>query len=260
MCCFLIERVRRMLHSLQHLIGFDLQATDEALGSVDDFFFDDVHWTVRYIVVDTGHWLSERLVLISPVAVHAIDRENKSLRVTLTAQQVEDSPPIDVNKPIERHREHKLVSHFAWPAYWADDLPTGRGFSEAASLGSTQPTETEGAEAVLGPQHGIDPHLRSVRGVTGYQIHTTDGNVGFIEDILVDVETWKIRYVVVDTRRFLPGKRVLIAAQWINDVDWSARSIGVDVREQLVKDAPEYDPDQPVDRAFEQRLHAHYGR
>ena len=249
-----------MLCTVQHLRGFALQASDDSLGCVDDIFFDDVRWAARYFVVDTGNWLNERLVLISPVAVGEPDWSAELLPVALSTKQVEDSPPIGTDEPMERHLEHKLVSHFAWPAYWSDDLPVGRGFSEAATLGSTQPSKDEGAESVLSEQRTPDPHLRSAHDVAGYQVNGTDGEVGHVEDLIVDVENWSIRYIIVDTRRFLPGKHVIVSPDWIDDMDWSRRRMTLDVTSEMFNKAPAYEAGQEIDRDCEKKLYDHFGR
>jgi len=46
-----------MLRSIKEIYNYVLQAEDGEIGRCKDFLFDDEHWTVRYMVVDTGKWL-----------------------------------------------------------------------------------------------------------------------------------------------------------------------------------------------------------
>src|SRR5262245_1421285 len=69
------------------LMGYTLAATDGAIGEVEDCYFDDVHWTVRYFVVDAGGWLSGRRVLITPMAVRDVDQAGERVHVNLTREQ-----------------------------------------------------------------------------------------------------------------------------------------------------------------------------
>ena len=65
-----------------------------------------------------------------------------------------------------------------------------------------------------------DPHLRSSAAVTGYHIQATDGDIGHVEDFLLDDRSWTIRFMVVDTTNWWAGEKVLIAPAWIERVDW----------------------------------------
>ncbi len=105
-----------------------------------------------------------------------------------------------------------------------------------------------------------DPHLRSTREVEGYGINATDARVGHVEGFVVDDEGWEIRYVVVDTRDWLPGKKVLVSPRWISAVSWSQKEVYVDLTHDEIKGAPEWDPNAPPDREYETGLHEHYGR
>ena len=41
------------------LKGYQLESLDGEIGKVEEFYFDDHHWTIRYLVADTGNWLSQ---------------------------------------------------------------------------------------------------------------------------------------------------------------------------------------------------------
>ncbi|MGO9116223.1 MAG: hypothetical protein ACLQPD_01280 [Desulfomonilaceae bacterium] len=99
-----------------------------------------------------------------------------------------------------------------------------------------------------------DPHLRSTRQVTGYHIHATDGEIGHVEDFIVNDENWAIRFLVVDTRNWLPGKKVLLSPQWIKRVEWADSSVYFDLTRESVRNSPEFDFSKAVNRDYEAYL------
>jgi sporulation protein YlmC with PRC-barrel domain len=231
-----------MLRSVRSLYGYKIMAKDGAIGKVHEFFFEDETWLVRYLVVGTGRWLPSRQVLISPVAFGKADWESKAFHVILTREQVESSPGIEKDQPVSRRHLIELFRYYGWPPYW----PVGAGFN--MSPPATAEEEDEGEEAA-------NPHLRSTRAVAGYNITASDGDIGHVDDFIVDDEEWALRYVVVDTRNWLPGRRVLVAPRWIEYIDWSMKRVAMALTKELIKNSPEYDPAQPVNREYEVRLY-----
>jgi hypothetical protein len=112
---------------------------------------------------------------------------------------------------------------------------------------------------VANPELG-DSRLRSARDVMGYYIEATDGDIGHVDDFLIDDSEWAIRYMIVDTRNWWPGKKVLISPEWISQVSWPDSRVYVDLTREGVKTAPEYDPSRPVEREYETRLYRHHDR
>lgn len=245
-----------MLWNASKLTGYAIDATDGSIGSVSSFLFDDREWTIRWLVVDTGTWLSGRHVLLPPSRVGEPDVTRRSFAVRLTRQQVEDSPDIDTYAPVSRQHESNLYTYYGWNPYWA-----GYGYAPMGGLA----TPIEPSPNVGGGRPGVkdsiegDPHLRSTREVTGYFVHATDGDIGHIEEFLVDSDSWTIRYVVVDTKNWWPGKRVLVAPRSFTNVEWAERSVHVNLTRDQIRNGPEYDPLATVDRAYEERFHGHYG-
>ncbi|HSJ53829.1 MAG TPA: PRC-barrel domain-containing protein [Anaerolineae bacterium] len=240
-----------MLRSLKTMFSYELQATDGEIGKVADFYFDDLTWYVRYLVADTGSWLAERQVLLSPLVLGWADAESKTFNVALTREQVEASPPIERDMPVDRQVEAELHRHYAWVPYWQAPFPF------AATSSAVVAAET-GAEE-KGEEQG-DPHLHSVREVTGYHIYATDGDIGHVDDLVVEDDSWVIRYLVVDTGNWLPGKRVLMVPSWVQQVDWLERMVYVDLKRESIRNSPEFDPREPVNRDYEERLYDYYGR
>jgi uncharacterized protein YrrD len=271
-----------MLLSVRDLESVTIGATDGDIGSVHDVDFDDQSWTVRYLAVDTGTWLPGRRVLISLMSVRELHWGAQRLAVDLTKEQIENSPAVDSAGSISRQSEQALVRHYGLDPYWfgphrwgAVAYPYG---PVAPPLGDPGPPvdpevsralEREGWQNV-GPAHveerhlkderGVDAHLRSAREVIGYDIQALDGEIGHVEDFLVDDRTWAIRYLIVDTRNWLPGKKVVVAPEWVEEVSWSDSKVVVSLTREQIEHAPEYDPSRPLEREHELRLYEHYGR
>src|SRR5690349_25144073 len=106
-----------MLHNINELKGYSISATDGEIGQVEDFYFDDDKWVVRYLVVDTGKWLPGRKVLISPVSVAREGTNDKAIRVNLSREQVERAPGTDDDPPASRQFEAGLARYYGNPFY-----------------------------------------------------------------------------------------------------------------------------------------------
>ena len=246
-----------MKRSVSHLVGGTVRAKDGDLGRVEEFYFDDHKWIIRYMVVDTRRWLQGRQVLISTAASKRPIWKSRVFPVNLTKKQVRSSPSIDTDKPVSRQHEAELHDYYNWPVYW------GAGLDPYAGVGYPVPTHflpLATRERKTSFEKPADPNLRSTRQVTGYHIQATDGEIGHVQDFIVDDETWAIRYVVVNTQNWLPGKKVLVFPAWISRVSWDKSKVLVDLSRESVKNSPAFDPSKPVSRGYGERLFDYYGR
>jgi hypothetical protein len=239
------------MHDLQ---DYAIRATDGDIGHVTDFYFDDERWAVRYLVVETGTWLSGRKVLISPISIGRPNWTDKVLPVSITKEQVQNSPDIDTEKPVSRQHEISYLGYYGYPYYWAGDGIWGAGAYPNLMMTGYVPKPN------VAPQQDDDPHLRSGNAVMHYHIEATDGDIGHVHSFLVDEETWAVRYIVVDTSNWWLGHQVLIAPQWINEVRWSDERVVIDLTRQAVKDAPPYDSEARLNREQEESIYKHYER
>jgi sporulation protein YlmC with PRC-barrel domain len=244
-----------MQKSTKDLKGNNIVATDGDIGKAADFYFDDKSWTIRYLVADTGNWLLGRKVLLSPIALGKADFSTGRINVTLTKKQVEESPSIDTDKPVSRQHEAYYHDYYGYPYYWSGPYLWGSMYYPGLPVDDQQRVEERRAER----EEAGDSHLRSAAHVTGYHIEASDGDIGHVEDFIIDDETWEIRYLVVDTRNWLPGKKVLIAPRWIDRVSWEDSKVYVSLSREAIKNAPEYNPDT-LNREYEEKLHVHYGQ
>lgn len=227
-----------MLRSVKDLQGYKIRARDGDIGSVREFLFDDRSWKARYMVADTGGWLTDRLVLIAPNALEGSSWANAEIAVSLTKDQIENSPPIYEDQPVSRQYEAEYFDYYGYPYYW------GAPYAGTPVAGAYPPVGVPVVppEDEQQDQQRGDPHLRSTAEVSGYDIHASDGDIGHVDDFLIDDTSWEITKLVVATRDWLPGKRVVISPRSVQEVSWDEKAIKVDARRDDVKSAPEYDP------------------
>lgn len=241
-----------MLIPATTLKGFQLGARDGEIGRVKDFYFDDQQWAVRYMVVDTNKWLPGRKVLISPLAVREIRRQEALIPVELTREQIEKSPHIEEHMPVSRQFELEYYTYYNWPYYWIGPGLWGPAACPPKAMApEPKPEPSEPAQ---------DPHLRSANDLHDYFIHARDHHIGHVTDFILDTEGWQVRYLEIDTRSWWPGKHVLAAAEWVREINWHRSFIAVDMDRDLIQSAPEYRQIEPISREFEKQLFAHYGR
>lgn len=250
-----------MLRQANHLKRFTLGARDGDIGKVNDFYFDDASWTIRYLVAETGTWVPGRKVLISPNALRQVEEPHKRLHLDLTRRQIQDSPPIEEHEPVSRQYEETYFRYYGWPLYWEGPWLWGPTTYPAglANIGMPGQTATQAHVPEKRPGNG-DAHLRSISEVTGYHIHARDGEFGHVDEFLVDDRDWAIRYLVIDTRNWWPGKHVLISPAWIHAVRWRETEIVVDMDRETIQRAPKYDDSKPLTPENECRLAEHYRR
>jgi hypothetical protein len=249
-----------MLWNASKIRGYAIAARDGRLGTVCDFLFDDASWLIRWLVVDTGNWLPGRKVLLPPSVLGHPDSMEQAFSVRLTRQQVEDSPDMGSDLPVSRQMESNVYNYYGWSPYWGGGLYMGAtgyvGGAMAAppSLGSRLPA----AEVAFALRNDGDPHLRSTEVVGSYHIHARDGEIGHVEDFLVDDADWSVHYLVVDTQNWWPGKKVLISPRSVREIDPINRLVHLRAERQRVKDSPAYDAATLVDRTYEKHFHNHY--
>jgi hypothetical protein len=250
-----------MLWDASAINGFAIEASDGRLGTVSDLLFEDAGWLVRWLVVDTGNWLPGRKVLLPLSVLGRPDRALRHFPVKLTRQHVKDSPDIDTDQPVSRQIEAHVYDYFGWDPYWGGSflsMSNAMATPFVPPLYEHEPTPPDLARVDAQPNRG-DPHLRSIAAVTGYHIHASDGEIGHVEDFLVDDAGWSIRYIKVDTRNWWPGERVLISPRSAREINWADKLIHLDVSRQKVKDSPSYDPSITVDGAYDEKFLTYYG-
>ena len=251
-----------MMQVILPLKGFAIEAKDGKMGTISDFLFDDATWRVRWLVIDCGTWLTGRKVLIHPSAIARLDLQLQQFVVSLTKAQVEGSPELAEDQPVSQQMENRLYAYYGWDPLWSG-LYLGAAPGAMAGpymappyFGAGLTGEAHGGDVGL---QGADPHLRSVDEVTGYHIHAVNGEIGHIENFMIDDADWSIHYFVVDTRNWWVGKRVLMSPLAVKSIDWFDRHVELGISREQVKSSPPWDPLVAFNRDYAKRLHSHYG-
>lgn len=241
-----------MLIKVKTLKGFKLDSLDGEIGKVKEFYFDDSHWTIRYLVADTGNWLTDRQVLISPYALVAINKEKNNISINLDKKQIENSPSLDSDKPVSRQFELSYYDYYGWGMYWGGPNMWGRySYIE-------RDRELWNVNSQI--EKTWDPHLHSTKEVSTYHIHASDGDIGHVADFIIDDETWAIRYIIIDTKNWWPGKKVLISPQWIEKINFDESKVYINLKRETIQQSPEYTDESMINRDYETGLHQHYNR
>jgi len=225
-----------MFRSIKQLHGRKLGASDGEIGHVKDFYFDDQSWAVRYVVVDTGSWLPGRKVLISPHAFGNLHQDGNALRVNLTREQIETSPPIYAHEPVSRQYEVAYFQHYGWPSYWGGSELGGVGLFPMASR---VPHDTSLPVGSGGENVG-DPHLRSAHAVMGYSVQGHDGEVGSVADFMMDGESWLISLIVVETGHWMAGKKIALPTSQVDRISYDESKVSVGVAKETIEQTPAY--------------------
>lgn len=285
-----------MLHKAKDALGFSVEAIDGYIGTLDDIYFDDQEWAVRYLVVDISDLILDQKVLISPVSVGEPDWENRTIPVSLTKKKISASPQEDTDLPVSRQYEIALRRYYEWPVYWGqvEFLDTREVKKEQTQIPSEEDaTETEDTEPEVS-EEGEDetepdsmltmpgerdedeivelefsraenenlysPQLRNLKDVLGYHIQTSSGEDGVLDDLIIEDADWVVRYLAVNTRTDRHGKMTLLSLHWVTDVSWGLSRIHVTMTEEDLANSPPYDPAVPVTRDYEKLLYEYYDR
>jgi len=258
-----------MLFAVSGLVGCAVKASDGDVGSVKDFLFDDENWKIRWMAVSAGKWLPGRQVLIHPSAIAPLTLPPKpalpmmsqgdrlELTVNLTRREIEQGPYSAEDEPVGKDMEALLYDYYGWDPYWgathfgAELMPNAeeRIVDEAARRDSGD---------VIPPVDGAD-HLHSVASFKDYYVHAVDGDIGHVENLLADDANWEIRYLVIATRNWWPGKIVQLSPYAVKDIDWFGQHINMNVTRDQVRSAPAWDPLAMMDKASEEEFHRHFG-
>lgn len=212
----------KMQHNIKHLYGNKLAALDGDIGHVKDFYFDDNNWVIRYLVVDTGSWLTGQLVLLTPHAFGRVDESEKTMQIKLLMKQIQDSPSIELHKPVSRQFEIEYYGYYGWPPYW-----DGGGMSGLGPYPIDMPLLEDETQAHHKPKHQEDKHLRSTQALIGYHIQANDGEIGHVIDYIVDDKNWSIGDLVVETGHWLASKEILIPSTKVKKISYEDSKVFV---------------------------------
>ena len=241
-----------MLRALSDLKGYAIEASDGLIGHVEQVYFDDEKWAIRYLVVRAGTWFDTREVLLSPISLGETHWETRTLTVRLTKDKVKHSPPIELHKPVSQ-QEDQYNDYYGWSSYWGNVGLWARWGTPVMMATPPHPDDRNHLLRASG-----DRHLRSSAEVAGYHLHAIDDPIGHVEDFIIDDETWAIRYVVVNTSNWGLGRKVLIAPDWVVAVHADDESVDLLMTADVVKRSPTWEPGEPITPDYEAALADYY--
>ena len=234
-----------MLRRLRNLEGWTIYGNDrEDIGTVEDFYLDDEHWRVQYLVANIGRWGALHEALVPPRAIDQFNPSEAEIVVGLTRGQMEHLPSAETRRPIARRYEREYSSQFGYPTFW----PSGED--------TPQPSLAEQAEALaarVAPSDDEEAHLRSVHELAGYHVHALDGDCGVLEDFFAD-EAWAVRYLTVHTGHWPTGRSVLVSPDRILSIDWEHQTVHVDLTRDDIKQSPRYRSGMQIESGIEDCL------
>jgi hypothetical protein len=198
--------MKTLLYSNQ-LHGLKALSEDKAIGTIDEFYFDDQSWKIRYCVLDVGTWLTGRKVLVSPAAIGKCEWDNKGIIIKATKEQIRNSPEADTELPVARALEVQIHRHFGWEYSWPEIF-----LGEKDVSGENE-------------NNDHDPHLRSTKVLTDIAVVTEEGkSFGTIIDFLIDPETWSIAFAAVNR---VKSTNFLLSTECIRNIDVAIREIRI---------------------------------
>ena len=243
------------LVNLSEIKAYNLEATDGEIGKFEEIYFDDSCFLVRFLVVNTDGRLSRQRVLLAPFTVGEANEDNKELYIELSKQEIENSPPIEYNQPLSRQYELNYFNYYGWPPYWDDSIWPPSPAIPAGGASDMQQNMGERSTRIS------ENHLRSSDEILNYSVEVRDGRIGLVKSFIIDTQYWIIRYLEIETRKWLPGgKHVLVNTAWITGISWPEHHISVDLSRSSLQNAPEYDYRSPISRDYELQLFKYYGR
>lgn len=215
-----------MLWSARGITGYEMAATDGVMGRVSDVVFDDRAWRVRAMAVTIDQWSPHRTVLIDPIFLRRPDPQARVVPVAMTRQQVYESA---LRRETATRRVQGLYEREP-SCHW-----NSRGVMLVAEPWfATARQQVDELPALL----DADRHAQTVERVCGFRVMGDDGPAGFAADFVLDVLHWRIRQIVVDLGRLLPGPRVLVGTESIDDIDRRRMAVNAHLTRSQVRQCP----------------------
>lgn len=244
---------------MSEIRGYRLLHGGDDVGRIVDFFIQDNTWDPRYLVVNIGSWLTGRKVVLSPTVFGSLDLDEDSIDISLSRKEIEKGPTLDEHETVSAKHRNAVAVFYAWPTGWAAGIGvTPTGHMIPANQQAATPLVAADGEPSAPSDDPTEDNLRSFKEIKGYSIEAIDGSIGHVEDIIVDPVNWKTRYLVVDTRNWLPGRKVLVAIHWLDSLSFTEQSASLKLERKAIESSPEFDPGGRIDPEFETQTHEHY--
>jgi hypothetical protein len=237
-----------MLINLKTLSGSTIHALEGDIGQVKDVYFDDRHWTIRFLVVDIQPWVPlSTKTLISPISLLDFNAKEHRLNVSISKEKVKNSPQIEEHETVSREFEKSYFDYYAYGYYWVGPRAWGEyAYPMALNTQNITPIYNQQNDEAK-----TSNHLRSANEIMHYGIDALDDKKGYIKDLIWDTYNWSLRYLVVDTRDWLPGgKKVLILPEHLETLNWQDKTVTCNLDLEKIKSCPEYEVDKLNDADY----------
>jgi len=221
-----------VLKRLKELQGYVLQAVDGPVSAVSAFYIDERDWAVRFLAVDTGEWLEGRRVFI------ALDD---------LGQPDHDSRVIPVNRRRAELSKHAPPGEASSGAIGVENLTAIPLLELGDQIGEDLTGEDANPRAVISSSE-----------LASYRIEARDGDIGRIDDFIVEDSAWNVLYLVVDTGGWTSSRQVVVSPSWITEIDQEDAEVEIDLKKETIANSPALDQDTPIDQNFETRIYDHY--
>jgi sporulation protein YlmC with PRC-barrel domain len=246
--------------SLKEILGYGVETHEHVTGKVIDFLLDDEYWSVRYADAELGFKFSDRRILIPQTFLKRTKWASQNFKVQLSKEGLETCPKLEAHLPVSRKYEEELNKHYRISNYWVrnyKDLKNGFDKMRHFEL----PDQEFKAAPKLIREKDVDTNLRSFNEILGYDILTSDGNVGCIDDLLIESDDWSVISIIVAANKWEPwSKKVIIASTWIEEVSYIDKQIKISLRTKEVENAPEYNTLEPINEVLEKRYYNYLGK
>lgn len=252
-----------MRYSIKDLLKFHVQTVDNEKGSLRDLIFldiDEQKWVVRYLPVHFGGWIIRKDAVISPLAVNKIDRG--VIHTSLTREQVESCPDIELEEPVSRKKEERFYDFFRWPYYWTGAgiwgiAPSPKGLLERPyALPSTGAREEEKSEEEAKVSEGsLRTHLRSAASMLKYSLEIEDKLYGLVMDCVLNTENWTVSHLVIErTKQVGESLAFLLPVSLISEIKWGEKSLVTHLNAAVLDACPLYQHDQSFSLEIENQV------
>jgi sporulation protein YlmC with PRC-barrel domain len=109
---------------------------DEKLGKIDDVIFDSDNGQIRYVVIDTGGWLSSRRFLVPPDELKPSTNHENDFIVNMTKAQIEHFPALDEKVLEDKHKFEDYDKSYR--SSWTSTEPASRKPASSTRVTSFQ--------------------------------------------------------------------------------------------------------------------------
>jgi hypothetical protein len=252
-----------MLWGLKSLKKCSVVASDGKLGNFDNAFFERDRWVVPLISIKTGPWLLGRSVLLAPDFVRRIQTRNHRMQIDISKREILRHKTVDQETAISRRKDEDVRNYYGWPLFWGyvpgpDLYYPVTGIHQFQFPGVAAEFTPEPKDVVL---HTPTGQLKDGEEILGFKVQAIDGEIGYVQDLMIDLEKWKVSYLVVETGSWFYHDRVAISTQWVRDILDLDIQLEVDLMRDTIERSPTpLDESKPWTHAQEQKLYDYYAR